>query len=303
MPIIHSLYREGGSPRVDESTCTHCGECATICPGEVLELKDKQIVVHTDTPFGCIACGHCMMVCPTGSVQVTGRGLSTDDVLAMPAAEDRATADALEALLRSRRSIRHFKDQEVEQELLDKIVEMASSAPMGIPPWDVGCVIVRGRKKVQELAGEIVQAYEGFLKIFRPWLLTLMRPIMGRTKYEQYRHFVRPLAKAYVDDRRAGRDSLFYDAPAVLLFHHSPYAEATDAMIACTYAMVAAESLGLGTTIIGGVAPIMERDAAMCRKWGIAEGNTPSIAMIIGHQSVRFRKTIRRHFSSVRTID
>ena len=46
-------------------------------------------------------------------------------------------------------------------------------------------------------------------------------------------------------------DLLFYGAPCVLLFHQSPYADPVDGHIACTYAMIAAESLGLGTCMIG----------------------------------------------------
>ena len=121
-----------------------------------------------------------MMVCPEGSVAVTGRGISPDDLLPLPSREDMATADALAALMRSRRSVRHFKDREVDAELLDRIVEMAASGPMGIPPWDVGCVVVRGRDEVEELAAELIQGYEGFLKIFRPWVLAVMRPFVGR---------------------------------------------------------------------------------------------------------------------------
>jgi len=303
MPIMHSLYCEGGTVRVDEATCTHCGQCAGICPAEVLKLEEGRIVVRDDSPFGCVACGHCMMVCPTGAIRVSGRGVSPEDLLPMPAAGERATGDAVAALMRARRSIRHFTEQEVDEAMLDRVVEMAASAPMGIPPWDIGCVVVRGRKAVQELAGEIVQGYEGFLKIFRPWVLALMRPVMGRAKYEQFRHFVRPLAATYVGHRRAGRDALFYDAPAVIVFHHSPYAEVADAMIACTYAMLAAESLGLGTTMIGGAAPAIQRNKALCQRLGVPERNTPAIAMILGYPAVRFQRAIRRQFASVGVVD
>jgi len=299
MPIMHSQYREGGTVRVDEAICTHCGQCAAICAGDVLRLEDGRIVVRDDSPFGCIACGHCMMVCPTGAIRVSGRGVSPDDLLPMPAADDKASADALAALMLARRSIRHFTEQEVDQNLLDRIVEMASSAPMGIPPWDVGCVVVRGRKHVRELAAQVVAGYEGFLKMFKPWVLTLMRPIMGRAKCEFFRHFIRPLAETYVGCWRSGRDVVFHGAPAVIVFHHSPYADTADAMIACTYAMLAAESLGLGTTMIGGAPPVMKRNKALCAKLGIPEGNTPSICLIVGHPAVHFRRTIRRRFSSV----
>jgi len=300
--VIHSLYREAGVVRLDEETCTQCGSCAKVCPADVLVMKDGRLRVRTDSPLGCVACGHCMMVCPEGSISVTGRGLSPGDLLPLPAAEARATADALEALMLSRRSIRRFGEPEIGPAILERIVRMATSAPMGIPPWDVGCVVVRGREEVGKLAAEVVAGYEGFLKIFRPWLLALLRPWMGRAKYEQFRDFVRPLAETYAAHHRAGEDVVFWGAPAVLIFHHSPYADVADAMISCTYAMLAAESLGLGSTMIGGAPPILQRNAALCRRLGIPEGNKPAICLILGHPAVRFLRTVRRRFTSVRTI-
>ncbi len=302
MPVMHSMYRESGKVEIDGQNCVKCGKCVEICTIDVLAMTDEKVCVREDNPFGCVSCGHCMMVCPKGCITLTGRGVSPEDLVPLPPPEKRATADALAALMMSRRSIRRFTDLEVDKADIERIVEMASSAPMGIPPWDVGCVTVLGREKVRELAAEIIKGYEGFLKIFRPWLLSLMRPFTGRAKYEQFRYFIRPLAEMYVGSFRKGRDVLFYDAPAVMIFHHSHYAEEVDVAIACTYAMLAAESLGLGSTIIGGAPPILQRNKALCRKLGIPSGNTPAMALILGHPDVSFRRAIRRRFSSAETV-
>ncbi len=303
MAIMHSLYREGGTVRIDEQTCSRCHQCVFICPAENLCLEDGHVRVNADSPFGCIACGHCVMVCPKNSITVTGRGLSTEDLRPLPAAESRADSDALAALMQSRRSMRHFTDQEIEPALLDRVVDMASTAPMGIPPWDIGCVIVRGRDQVRTLAAEIVKGYEGFLKMFRPWVLTLMRPVMRKASYEQFKDFIRPLAQLYVTAYRQGRDALFYDAPAVLIFHRSDYTEETDSAIACTYAMLAAESLGLGSTIIGGAPPILQRNKTLSRKLGIPDGNKPVHALILGYPAIFFKQTIKRSFAHVNKVE
>lgn len=302
MPVMHSVYREAGEVSIDPLACKQCGMCAKICPGEVLTFDEGTVGVRDDSPLGCIACGHCMMVCPEGSVTVRGRDMSPTDLLPLPAPEERATADALEALMRTRRSVRRFTDEEVSPELLERIIDMAASAPMGIPPWDIGCVAVRGREKVQELAREVVQGYEGFLKVFKPWLLVMMRPFVGQAKYDMFAHFLLPLAEMYVRGPREGRDQVFHDAPALLIFHHSPYTEAADAAIACTYAMLAAESLGLASTIIGGAPPILQRNKALCQRLGVPAGNTPSISLILGHPAARFRRTVRRRFASVGVV-
>jgi len=302
MAIAHSLYCEAGTVSVNRETCTQCGQCARVCPADVLTQVNGSVQVSRESPFGCIACGHCMMVCPGHSITVTGRGLSGDDLRPMPASDQKADADALEALMHTRRSIRHFTDREIDPALLERIVDMAASAPMGIPPWDVGCITVCGREKVQTLADELIKQYQGFLKVCKPWLLRIMRPLMKRVTYEQFSSFIIPLARLYVDAHRQGRDALFYHAPALMLFHHSPYTEIVDATIACTYAMLAAESLRLGTTIIGGAPPILKRNKTLCRDLGIPDGNTPALALILGYPAVRFQRTIRRQFSHTHTV-
>jgi len=276
--VIHSRYPEAGVVTIDRTTCTDCGCCAQICPTDVLRLDADHVTIHADSPLGCIACGHCMMACPEQSVNVMGRGLSPADLMPLPPPNERATAEAFAALLQARRSVRRFTDQDVDSALLERIVALAASGPMGVPPWDMGCVVVRGRAEVRQLAAGIIQGYAGFLKVVRPWLLTALRPFVRTTTYERFRSFIRPLAEMYVEGHRQGRDLLFYDAPAVLVFHHSPYADLADATIACAYAMLAAEALGLGTTMIGGAAPMLQRNPALCRRLGIPPNHTPAIA-------------------------
>ncbi len=302
MAVIHSRYPDPAAVTIDRDTCTSCGRCAQICPTEVLRMEAGRAAVHTDTPLGCVGCGHCMMVCPEGSVRVSGRDLSPADLAPLPAPDRRATAETLTALLQARRSVRHFTDQDVDGALLERIVALAASGPMGIPPWDVGCVIVRGRTEVRRVAGEIVKGYAGFLKMVRPWLLTMLRPFIRKTTYERFRSFILPLAEVYVRAHREGRDLVFYDAPAVLIFHHSPYADLADATIACTYAMLIAEASGLGNTMIGGAAPILQRNPTLCRSLGIPPGHTPAIALVLGHPATRFLRAVRRRFTDVATV-
>jgi ferredoxin len=294
MAVIHSIYRESGAIKINPETCKQCGICAKTCPAEVLTMNDGEVCIDSDVFFGCIACGHCMMVCPEAAIEVTGRNMSPDDLVPMPQPEEKANSEQLAALMQGRRSVRTFSDRQVETEILDRIVELASTGPMGIPPWDIGCVTIRGRDEVQKLAVEVAKGYMGFLKIFKPWVLALMRPFVGKAKYEMFAKFIRPLAQLYVHGYREGRDMVFYDAPAMLLFHRSEYADHADDVIACTYAMLAAESM-----IIGGAAPILQRNKVLCDKLGVPAGNKPSIVLILGYPAAKFRHTIRRRFLDV----
>lgn len=54
--------------RFDKSTCTHCGECATVCPEpQVLNLKklEERGLVYSGE---CSNCGRCTALCPEGSL-------------------------------------------------------------------------------------------------------------------------------------------------------------------------------------------------------------------------------------------
>jgi ferredoxin len=298
MAVIHSLYNETGTVRINSETCTRCGSCVKICPSEALGIDTDRVFVLDDSMFGCIACGHCMMVCPEGSILVTGRGMQPDDLVPLPPQQQKSSSESLEALMLGRRSVRRFKNEEIPPEILDSILKIASTAPMGIPPWDVGCVIVHGREKVKELAVQIIEGYRGLLRMMKPWALALMRPFMKKTTINRFESFIIPLAKSYVKAIDDGKDHLFYGAPAVMIFHRSPYADDVDASIACTYAMLAAESLGVGTTIIGAAAPIIQRNKKLSKKLGIPKTNQAAIALILGYPAVTFRKAIRRRFLS-----
>jgi hypothetical protein len=49
-----------------------------------------------------------------------------------------------------------------------------------------------------------------------------------------FKHFILPMGRTYVENHRKNRDMVFYHAPAVLIFHHSPYADPVECAIACT---------------------------------------------------------------------
>lgn len=301
MAVKHSIYHETGKILVDRQRCNLCGVCVKTCAVEALQIKDEA-VQQINASFGCVACGHCMMVCPENCITVSGRNLSAEDLQPLPPQEARADAESLKNLFVVRRSVRRFSDQNVEPELIDQVISMASSAPMGIPPWDVGVVSINGFETVRELAREVVEGYRRMLKFFRPNVLKIMRPFMGQASNDQFKDFIVPLAHKYIEAWEEDRDAVFWGAPAVLIFHHSDYAAEPDAVIACTYAMLAAESLGLGNCVIGGAPPVLKRNKVLCSKLGIPAGNQPALALVLGYSTVPFKRGIVRRFSHEKRI-
>ena len=54
----------------DSEECLGCGECATICPVEAVQMKDGLPIIDQDW---CIGCGVCATVCPTEAVVLRAR--------------------------------------------------------------------------------------------------------------------------------------------------------------------------------------------------------------------------------------
>ena len=292
---------EWGRPSIDEELCTGCGQCAVICSSLSISMKDGKPVVGADGLLGCLACGHCMAVCPTHAVRVTGRGMTGEDVLPLAAPSARAGADALEALLLARRSTRHYEDRPVERSAIDRLLAIASTAPMGFPPSLVGVVVINGKEKVQELAKDLTAAFRKWLFLGTPVGSVILRLMMDKTSVEMMKNLVLPVAEKIIDARAQNRDLLFYDAPCVILFHY-PMKDTVDSTIACSFATLAAETLGLGSCMIGTVAPALQGDKKLKSKWGIPGKNFPSIAMTLGYPSIEFVNGIRRRFASVQYV-
>jgi ferredoxin len=55
--------------RRDDSTCTHCGMCVSICPTKALafDLKTGKV---TFTEEKCVACGVCIDACPPRAMEI-----------------------------------------------------------------------------------------------------------------------------------------------------------------------------------------------------------------------------------------
>jgi len=298
-----TTYRTGignaaATPSIDIKSCDLCGSCVRVCMTG-LTIKNGRVVFDPDSQVGCVGCGQCMAACPTGSITVKGRRLSSENVLPLPPPEKCATPDQLESLLLRRRSVRNFERKAIDKALIDRVIRISSTAPMGFPPSDVGIVVLEG-KSLKEFREDMLRYFKGASRfMFNPLTMGLMRIFSKKIEYEMMRDIVGPIIRDYVEDSEKNIDSFLYDCPALLLFHAGPYAQKEDPVIAATYAMISAESLGLGSCINGMIGPFMSRNKKLKRKYGIPVENFVGICLMIGYPAVRYHNAIRRDFASV----
>lgn len=156
MAIITSRTNESGRITIAYDHCNSCGLCVKVYKDFSL-IMDEGIPVPNDRPlFGCMACGQCMAVCPNKAIEITGRTMSANDMIDLAELKDKASFAQLKNLMVNRRSVRDFRDKEVEEEVINKIIEAAVTAPMGIPPSDVHLVVFKGKAKVREFSFDVI---------------------------------------------------------------------------------------------------------------------------------------------------
>ena len=302
MAIPTSRTKIKAEIRIDEEKCTGCGLCVSVCKDYSLKIENQKVKVTGNPFFGCIGCGHCMAICPSGAIKIFGRTLSPDDLFDLPDNEKAATHEQLLFLLQRRRSVREFKDIPVENGLITKILEAASTAPMGLPPSDVNVLIFDTKDKVRNFAKDFCLYLEDMKWFVSDWFLSLMRPFWGKSNDEMFKGFVKPLFHIYTENMRNGVNLVNYDAPLAMYFYGSPYTDPADPIIAATYAMIAAETLGLGTCMLGAVHPLIQngnKAKKFRRIQGIKYASREGLFVIFGYPDVKYKKGIRRTFASI----
>lgn len=306
MAIPTSRTKEKGEIHINEDKCTGCGDCVSVCKDYSLELIDGKVKISSNSVFGCIACGHCMAICQTDAIEIQGRTLSPDDLFELPPVEKTSNYDQLLSLYQRRRSVREFVDKDVEPEKIEKIIDAAKTVPMGLPPSDVNLLVLDNKKKVRAFAFDFCEYLEGMKWFASDWFLTIMRPFWGKENDELFRGFIKPLFRIYLGEMKKGINVVNYDAPLAIYFYGSPYSDPADPIVAATAAMYAAESLGLGTCMLGAVHPFIQngKKARKFReKYNIRYKSREGLFVIFGYPAVKYRKGIIRTFASVNRMN
>lgn len=285
---------------VDRETCTGDGICAEVCPKQALEVVDEMAATVEDRAGLCISCGQCVAVCPTEALHMPTLPDGSYYRLEKPG----FGYEELLHFLQSRRSVRAFKDKPVPRGVIEKILEAAATAPMGVPPHSTQVVVIDRREELDLLLATMVADYDALLRGFgSPIGRVVIRLGHGAEVFNQLDNHVIDIARRNNEAYRAdGSDRYMYHAPVLMLFHASRWAMSYEenAHLVCHHAMLAALALGLGSTIIGLVPPIVDRSKELRRRYEIPEDNRVLTSLILGYPKYRYRRGITRELAGVR---
>ena len=124
--------------KVDKEKCIGCGLCVKDCLVKDIEIVDKKANIKNET---CMKCGHCIAICPKEAVSTDLYNM--DDVKNYNKEEFELDADKLLNFIKYRRSVRHFKNKDVEIDKISKIIEVGRFTQTGGNLQDVSYVVVK----------------------------------------------------------------------------------------------------------------------------------------------------------------
>jgi len=208
--------------------------------------------------------------------------------------------------LSSRRSIRNFQDKPVPKEMLQRMIDAVTLAPMGFPPHKVEVTVVQNRTVIKKALPHLMKLYGDLNKwIKNPLVHFFMKRKMNQETFNTIKNHVVPaMEKGLPEMKEKGRDIFTRGAPALILFHAPRDSEnhTEDSHIAVTYGLLAAHALGLGASAIGLIAPAVERNRDLRKMFQIPKENEVLASMIVGYPKLSFKRGIKRELARVSWI-
>ena len=227
----------------------------------------------------CITCGHCVAVCHSGALR--HRAMEPEECLLI-SKKLLPSAAQVEHLMKSRRSIRVYKEKPVEREILAKLIDIAHYAPSAGNSQPVHWLVIEDREEVKRLSGLVVDGMRSMIK---------KTPGVADLSYLDF----------MVSAWDWGMDMIMRGAPHLIVAHANKYLgfPQVDCHIALTYLELAADSLGLGVCWNGffqmaaaGYPPIMEA-------LQLPEGHQVYGAMMIGYPKYKYSRIPLRNEAKV----
>lgn len=257
---------------VDREKCKRDGICVAECPLRIIELNDdSQVPTPVDgAEERCISCGHCVAVCPHGAISLAE--MKTGDC--PPVVRDMIPGiEQTVHFIRSRRSIRVYKEEAVEREKLARLIDAAHYAPTGMNSQQVKWIAFDSREAVLALAGMVVD--------FMRYLISENNPVADA-------YHLADIVSAW----DAGQDLVSRGAPGLIVAHApKEYAAAqVDCTISLTTLDLAAQSFGLGTCWAGYFMIAAANWPPFQQALSLPEGNACFGAMMIGYPKYKYHR-------------
>ena len=239
---------------INKDKCIGCGKCVRDCVSEKLKLIDGKAEFMYER---CIQCGHCFAICPVNAVTMTNYGEVSEE---KPVSMEGFDPDMLLQAMKSRRTIRQFKDQKISDDIIEKIIEAGRYCPTGTNAQDFSFTVIKDDLEFFE--NESVKLFRNVQKLGG----SLVTYIKNTT----------------IDD-----NFFFKKAPLVIVVNGKGK---TSPCLASSYMELMAESLGLGVLYSGFFIACTKLSKKISKALNTPEGHTPITCLVIGYPDVKYER-------------
>ncbi len=287
----------------NRDACLKCGICGEVCPNKIICKNSGGMTVFEDRIQLCFKCGQCMSVCPASAISVSGLSYE-EDFCVIP--ENGGYEKSFFDMILSRRSVRNYKDKPVPKEMLERIIDSLSYAPIAFPPVKTEVIVVQNPNDIKRALSYFIELYDYLYQTFQnPIKKFFIKMNVGDKKYKQMHNHLIPLLKVRLPGLKNGtEDTITRNAPAMLLFHTDKRGEdiEADLYIAATYCIIAAHAMGLGATMMDIIPPAINKKKELREIFRVPDGNEVIASIILGFPKYNYLRGITRKLKSVRWI-
>jgi len=261
--------------RVDEELCTRCGLCVSDCPSKIISLEGDVVPgIREEREGACIHCQHCLAICPEGAVTIDG----FDPAESLPLAETTfPSLDQMDVFVRGRRSVRQYRDENVDPTLIRRLLDALVHAPTGVNHRSLTFTVIQDKAVLATLRVKVMEALSKALETNR---------VPGNAAY---------LAQMIAAWRDEGRDVIFRGAPHLLLISAPPDTPTPqqDVPLTLAYFELLAQSAGLGTVWLGLLKRAFEIIPDLKRLLDLPQDHI-YYPMLFGYPAIHYARTVQR---------
>ncbi len=266
---------------IDTEKCIHCGLCVKDCIAGIIEFdENKTPRLKPDAEKRCIKCQHCLAVCPTGALSILDKNPENSDKV-----DHDQNPEKVLNLIKSRRSFRQYKPENLPKETLEKLKNMLNWVPTGCNAHSLHFSIIDDVEVMDEFRNYVNS------ELLKSLSKTPVRGIMNR--------FSR-----YKDAFLHGEDVIFRGAPHMIVVSvpiTAPCAD-IDPTIALSYFELYAQSLGVATLWCGFAKACLLFYPELCEKLEIPENHKAAYVMLFGPSDLKYTRAVQPESVGISTV-